>query len=61
MDRQKTLAIWVHFHEAFETAVSADAKAVTLALRAQAELQRAQVDALINALNDLAQAFRGRK
>ena len=61
MDRQKMLAIWVHFHEAFETAASADAKAIILAMRAQAELQRAQLDEVSNALRDLAHAFRGHK
>ena len=61
MERQKVLAIWVHFHEAFETANSPDAKALVLAMRAQAELQHAQVNDIITALNNVALAIRGHK
>jgi len=61
MERKTTLAIWLHFHEAFESASSPDAKALVLAMRAQAELQHAQVDDIVKALVELARAVRGHK
>ena len=48
-------------HEAYETAVDADAKALVLAMRALAELQHAQVNDLVKALGDVAHALRGHK
>ena len=49
MDRKKTMAIWVHFEEAFRTASSPDIKALVLATRGLAELQHAQVDDIVKA------------
>jgi hypothetical protein len=61
MERQQTLAIWVHFHEAYEAAIDSNTKALVLAIRALAELQHAQVNDLVKALGDVAHALRGHK